>query len=440
MKRRFFALLSVLCLTIGLLGACGTNPSKDAEPTATQTPAPTATTAPTKAPTKTPTPKPTATPVPTKAPSANPVDLVWNFKDFVYSTSYGTTYNVETDGAITLQYAGQYQEIKLDLPTDLDMSYCTGITVKMKSEAGPLAIKLYDEGYGEIFVQYNLTTTGIAEVSLKPVLTTKAHGIGLMANEATCTDAVVYSFTFHMKAGYDSGAPAPTATPFPTDPDDTGVWENNADISWIDPTKPMIAFTFDDGPVGTSDTSTSIRIQNALRDAGQHATFFYWGNNIKASNKDEIKRAFELGFEIGNHTNTHPNLTQLTADKIAENYLLCAEKLTEITGLTHFLVRPPYLATNATVRAAVREPMINCSIDTKDWDGATTEQIINTIRTQMKDGSIVLMHENYATTASAMEILIPELVAEGWQIVTVSEMFKAKGQELLDGSVYNNAK
>ena len=58
----------------------------------------------------------------------------------------------------------------------------------------------------------------------------------------------------------------------------------------------------------------------------------------------------------------------------------------------------------------------------------------------MKDGSIVLMHENYATTAEAMERLIPELVAEGWQIVTVSEMFKAKGQELLDGNVYNNAK
>ena len=58
--------------------------------------------------------------------------------------------------------------------------------------------------------------------------------------------------------------------------ENNGIWENNADISRLDPTKPMIAFTFDDGPVGTADTDSSIRIQNALAAAGQHATFFYW--------------------------------------------------------------------------------------------------------------------------------------------------------------------
>ena len=68
------------------------------------------------------------------------------------------------------------------------------------------------------------------------------------------------------------------------------------------------------------------------------------------------------------------------------------------------------------------------------------EQIINTIRTQKKDGAIVLMHENYTSTATAMETLIPELVAEGWQIVSVSELFKAKGLELKDGQVYSNAR
>ena len=73
-------------------------------------------------------------------------------------------------------------------------------------------------------------------------------------------------------------------------------------------------------------------------------------------------------------------------------------------------------------------------------DKALAEQIINTLNTQQKDGAIVLMHENYNTTATAMETLIPQLVAEGWQIVSVSELFKAKGLELKDGSVYNNAK
>ena len=450
MKKRVFALLAVLCLTIGSLGACGASTTTEAPveestdiviPTATPTTAPEETPDPTAAPTAT--PEPTAEP--TKAPaSSGPTDLTYNFNDLTYYQSYGTNYSVNDDGSISLQYDGLYQEIKLSLPQALDMSYCTGATVKMQSEAGNLAVKLYDESFTELFVRYDGMTNGVADHALSPALTTKVAGIGLMA----CSEladysqfvATVYSITFHMKEGFDSGVPAPTATPIPTDPDDTGIWENNADISWIDPEKPMIALTFDDGPVGTDDTSSSIRIQNALAASGQHATFFYWCNRINDSNAAEIKRAYEMGFEIGNHTYSHANLSQLTADEIIEEVSKGAEKLTAITGLEHFLVRPPFLATNPTVRAAVREPMINCSIDTKDWDGATTEEIINTINTQKKDGAIVLMHETYATTAEAMEILIPQLVAEGWQIVTVSELFKAKGLELKDGSVYNNAK
>ena len=233
--------------------------------------------------------------------------------------------------------------------------------------------------------------------------------------------------------------PTPTSTPTPV-PEDDGLWENNADISWIDPSKPMIAFTFDDGPVGTADTATSIRIQNALAASGQHATFFYWGNSLNKGTEAEIKRAYDMGFEIGNHTRSHQDLSKLTADKIYAEVMEQADKLSAITGLEHFLVRPPFLATNTTVKNTVREPMINCSIDSKDWDGASTEDIINTINTQKKDGAIVLMHETYASTAAAMETLIPQLVAEGWQIVSVSELFKAKGLELKDGQVYSNAR
>ena len=501
MKKRMIALLSVLCLTVGCFGACGKTTDTDTTPTAeptvtvaptpedrgdgpaTATPEPAATTAPTETPeaTATTAPEPTETPEatataapeatkapaatattapeatkapeatattapePTKAPAAGPAELTYDFNDLTYNTSYGTTYTVLDDGSISLQFESLYQEIKLNLPKELDMSYCTGVTVKMKSEIGNLAVKLYDANFEQVAVSYDGKTTGIADNTVSHDPSSKVAGIGLMACDNDLTDyslfdATVYSITFSMKEGWDSGAPAPTATPIPVDPDDTGIWENNADISWIDPSKPMIAFTFDDGPIGTADTSTSIRIQNALAASGQHATFFYWGSRINAANEAEIKRAYDMGFEIGNHTYSHPNLTTLSAEKIYENYMQCADKLSAITGLEHFLVRPPYLATNTTVKNTVREPMINCSIDSKDWDGATTEQIINTIRTQKKDGAIVLMHENYTSTATAMETLIPELVAEGWQIVSVSELFKAKGLELKDGQVYSNAR
>jgi len=229
----------------------------------------------------------------------------------------------------------------------------------------------------------------------------------------------------------------PTATPVPKD---NGLWENNADISWIDPAKPMIAFTFDDGPVGIADTATSIRIQNALAASGQHATFFYWGHSLNTGTEAEIKRAYDMGFEIGNHTSTHQDLSKLTPDKILTEVETQAEKLSAITGLEHFLIRPPYLSAASIVKTTVNEPLINCSIDTKDWAGASAEDIINTINTQKKDGAIVLMHETYDSTATAVEILVPQLVAEGWQIVSVSELFKAKGQNLLDGQVYNNAR
>ena len=464
MKKRLIALLSVLCLVAGLLCACGqTEDTGNAtgDTTVTQAPSseergdgpttPEATVTPSPAPTATTAPEPTATtaPTPTTAPTQAPVaeksELTYDFNDLSYNMSYGTTYTVLDDGSISLQYDGLYQEIKLALPTTLDMSYCTGVSVKLKSEIGNLAVKLYDESFAEVAVNYNGMTSGIGNMSIAPDPSTKVAGIGLMACDNNLTDyslfdATVYSITFTMKAGWDSGMPAPTPTPFPVDPDDTGIWENNADISWIDPTKPMIAFTFDDGPVGTSDTATSIRIQNALAASGQHATFFYWGNSLNSLNEAEIKRAYDMGFEIGNHTRSHQNLSTLTADKIHAEVMEQAAKLSAITGLEHFLVRPPFLATNTTVKNTVREPMINCSIDSKDWDGASTEDIINTINTQKKDGAIVLMHETYASTAAAMETLIPQLVAEGWQIVSVSELFKAKGLELKDGQVYSNAR
>ena len=215
--------------------------------------------------------------------------------------------------------------------------------------------------------------------------------------------------------------------------------ENRADISRLDLSKPMMAFTFDDGPVGTADTDSSIRIQNALAAASQHATFFYWGHSLHEGTAAEIKRAYDMGFEIGNHTSSHQNLAELSAEEIEKEVTTQAEKLSAITGLEKFLIRPPYLSVNETVRNTVHAPLINCSIDSKDWAGATAEEMINTVSTQKKDGAIVMMHEPYEATATAVEVLVPQLVAEGWQIVSVSELFKAKGLELVDGQVYNYA-
>lgn len=215
------------------------------------------------------------------------------------------------------------------------------------------------------------------------------------------------------------------------------------DISWIDKSKPMVAIACDDGAVGTAPTDSSIRIQDAIANSGFHATFFYVGNWINGSNQGEIKRAYELGMEIANHSTTHTDLTKLSAAEIRKEYDTTSDKIKAITGQgTSPVMRPPYLSVNDTVKSALSDvALVNCSIDTGDWNGATSDQIISKIKTAMSNGTldnaIVLCHETYDSTATAMEYLAPYLKSQGWQIVTVSELFAANGKELKGGTLYN---
>ncbi len=226
-----------------------------------------------------------------------------------------------------------------------------------------------------------------------------------------------------------------------------GTWYNTADISWIDLSKPMVALSFDDGPVGIASTDSSIRIQNAIADAGFHATFFYcidlWGKKLNSTTEQEIIRAHELGFEVANHTYSHPDLSTLSATEIQSQINSCKTELTRLTGRADFLIRPPYLAVNQTVQANAGAPLITCAVDSQDWNNATAQQMINSLTQKMNDGTldnaIVLMHETYAATAEAVEYMVPVLKANGWQVVTISEMFRANGKDMYDGQVYRSA-
>ena len=231
----------------------------------------------------------------------------------------------------------------------------------------------------------------------------------------------------------------------PADEDELkpGEFRNTADISWIDTSKPMVAFAFDDGPISTAQGSAPIRIQDALAANDAHATFFYWGNRITGPLEAEITRAHNLGFEVANHTYSHPYLTNLSASGVQSEVNQCKDILTRLTGQENFLIRPPYLSVNSTVQENCGAPLITCSVDSQDWNGASKDQIINSITSKMNDGSldnsILLMHENYTSTAEAVEYLVPLLKSKGWEVVSVSELFKANGKELYNGTVYRDA-
>jgi len=109
-------------------------------------------------------------------------------------------------------------------------------------------------------------------------------------------------------------------------------------------------------------------------------------------------------------------------------------------GVAPVLMRLPYLASNETVIDTVEYPMINCSVDSKDWSGISTEEIIKNIMDAEAAGelenAVVLMHEQYGTTAAAVEYLLPTLIEKGYRFVTVSELAKKNGIVLENHKIY----
>lgn len=201
----------------------------------------------------------------------------------------------------------------------------------------------------------------------------------------------------------------------------------------VDGTKPMIAFTFDDGPF----TKVDQRILDVLDTYGGRATFFIVGSRVN-DYKDTLKRIHDSGSEIGNHTYNHKNLENLAPEEVISQIEMTNDAVEAVTGFRPKLVRVPYGAFKGQVSGLVSYPMIQWNIDTEDWSSKDKDAILSTLLSQAKDGSIILMHDLYPSTAEAFEAAVPQLVAQGYQLVTVSEMYAAKGVPLEAGQVYFN--
>lgn len=207
------------------------------------------------------------------------------------------------------------------------------------------------------------------------------------------------------------------------------------EVPVIDPEKPMIALTFDDGP----SSSATNRILDVLREYHSRATFFVVGNRLR-NYPEVLQRIVSERSEIGSHTYNHKSLSLLKASEIRKELSAVDEYLVELLGQEAVTLRPPYGAINDLVKKTVNKPMIYWSVDTEDWKSRNTKAIVNNVIGKVKDGDIVLFHDLYDTTAAAIEIIVPKLIKEGYQIVTVSELFEAKGITLEGGNVYYNAR
>ena len=208
----------ILCsIFLMFVAACGKTEQNEMPGSTPTTVTPVPTEEPTKMPEMTSTLEPTETPVPTEVPLQ---DITYTFKDLKYVTSYGVEYSVKEDGSLDLQFAGQWQEIKFQFPEEVDMTNCTEVTVKAKSEYGNISFKLFGENFlndpycAEEYIYAECKGTGSKDYKMTPFVQGNLYGFGIMAMEtpedASAYTATVESITFHMDEKSDGPAVADT--------------------------------------------------------------------------------------------------------------------------------------------------------------------------------------------------------------------------------------
>lgn len=194
----------------------------------------------------------------------------------------------------------------------------------------------------------------------------------------------------------------------------------NQTVNYIDTSKPVVALTFDDGPSIYTE-----EILNTLKKYNSNATFFVLGNKIDNYSNIIIKM-YENGNEIGNHSYNHRWLTKLSTDEQKEQINKTQEIIKKYTGYTPIYMRPTYGSINKKLRENINLEVVLWSVDTKDWKYKNIDTIVNNALTNVKDGSIILMHDTHERTSEAVKKLVPKLIEKGYQLVTINELKEVK--------------
>lgn len=189
--------------------------------------------------------------------------------------------------------------------------------------------------------------------------------------------------------------------------------------------RPMLALTFDDGPSEYTD-----ELLDCLEENNAKATFFMLGPNVELY-PDTVKRMQEMGCDIGSHSWNHWDLMTLDEDTIADEFAKTDEALIKACGQPASVARAPYGSADQYVYDIVQKPFFMWSLDTLDWQLLDAQADYDAVMNgDLTDGSIILMHDIHEPSVQAALKLIPDLVAKGYKLVTVSEMAEAKGVEL----------
>ena len=250
---------------------------------------------------------------------------------------------------------------------------------------------------------------------------------------------LVFDVTFFKGGGDDDGnttlidsismtatpevAPTPVPTPVPT-PEPTPKHRKKA-----------VALTFDDGP----SRENTPGLLDTLKEYGVHVTFFVLGNRLEID-KDILNREIEEGHEVGNHSWDHAQLSKLSMDAVdrqLEKTRKLAKRLTD--GYNISIVRPPYGAISDEMRENLNYPMIFWSVDTLDWKYRDVDKDFASVKKQVSDGAIILMHDIHKESCEAAKKIIPWLLDHDYDVLSVSELMERKGVDMKNGKVYASA-
>lgn len=440
---------------------------KAKKPAVTKVPAVTATpntnkpsTASTATPTATPTavvPTPTATPEQGEAVKDITIDMT-KVGDTEFSSSPATiNFSSQLDSRFDLAY---FKEVKIGY--ELTFEEVENATDKLTG--GKIAVAGTTEqltGFEDgVAYTYNMAA-GATSVSVPfdEKLTGPAVGLNIQPMDKnasygwpeTLKSVKITSIEFVARAGATypaEGASKPTPKPTVAPEFESSEFKyDGLDQNWInkniDPEKPVVALSFDDGPGGyTGFVDYGMQIQRALTAAGAHATFFYIGAHIEhdEDSRNEVLAAKEAGFEVANHSYDSNGLNSAEPEVIKEKIAKTDALLSEITGYKHFLFRAPNVAYSQAMYAVIEKPFIDVSIWSQDYQDKTTkDDLVNNVINNLKDGGIINMHSVHEKTAQAVPEILEQCKDKGYQVVSVSELFAIKGKKLMTGVKYNNA-
>lgn len=190
--------------------------------------------------------------------------------------------------------------------------------------------------------------------------------------------------------------------------------------------KKLVALTFDDGPsVGTTD-----KVLDVLKENDIVASFFLIGQKITEESAYLVKRAHDMGCTIENHSKTHPGMTGLTDEEILEEISYTTNKIEEITGEKPAFFRPPYIDYDQRLFDLVDLGFI-CGYGCEDWlPEVSAEERTRRILEQAHPGFIILVHdmEGNTQTIEAIKKIIPALKEQGYEFVTIRDLFAKSGK------------